>query len=240
MFPVIAERIEMVREKMEKAAQRSGRKPGEIQLMGVSKFHGAEKVGEAVKAGLLLFGESRVQEAVKKYPLLKENYPEITLHLIGNLQRNKVKNINEVFDGIQSLDRDELVSALGDAAAESAKGDKTLTVLLEMHTGEESKSGYPDEDTLSRAAELVLSFPSLKLSGLMTMAPFYPQIGITEERDIRRSFKKLADARDRLVQRFSQSGFSCLSMGMSNDFELAIEEGSTLVRIGTAIFGDQQ
>ena len=236
----IAERIDMIREKIENAAQRSGRKPGEIQLMGVSKFHGEDKVGEAVKAGLLLFGESRVQEAVKKYPALKEKYPDLCLHLIGSLQRNKVKNIPGFFDGVQSVDRDELITMLGNITAESARGGKALTVLLEMHTGEESKSGYPDEDALCRAAELALSFPGLKLSGLMTMAPFAPYIGTYEEKLIRQSFRKLVAARNRLEQRFPQADFSCLSMGMSNDFELAIEEGSTLVRIGTAIFGDQQ
>ena len=227
----IAERIEVIKEKMEKAALRSGRKPGEIQLMGVSKFHTEEKIEEAIKAGLLFFGESRVQEAVIKYQVLKGKYPEIYLHLIGSLQRNKVKHIMEVFDGVQSLDRDELIVALGNAAVDLNHNGKSLSVLLEMHTGEESKSGYPDEDALSRAAELVLSFPGLKLSGLMTMAPF-----TQDEKAIRQSFRKLVAAKGRLEQRFPQTDFSCLSMGMSNDFELAIEEGSTLVRIGTAIF----
>ena len=232
----IAERVEMIKEKIEKAARRSGRKSGEISLMGVSKFHGQEEVVLAVKAGLLLFGESRVQEALIKYPPLKEKYPELRLHLIGTLQRNKVKNIPGVFDGVQSLDRDELIIALGKTAPES----NPLTVLLEVHTGEESKSGYPEggmneEDDLSRAAELVLSFPCLKLSGLMTMAPF-----TQDEKALRRSFRKLVAARNRLERRFPQADFSCLSMGMSNDFEIAIEEGSTLVRIGTAIFGESE
>ena len=229
---IIAERIDAIRGKIENAAQRSGRKPGEIQLMGVSKFHNEDKVEEAVKAGLLLFGESRVQEALKKYPALKEKYPDLCLHLIGSLQRNKVKNIPGLFDGIQSVDRDELINALGNATSESMKAGTTLPVLLEMHTGEESKTGYPGEDALCRAAELALSFPGLKLSGLMTMAPF-----TQDEKEIRQSFKKLAAARVRLEQCFPQTDFSCLSMGMSNDFELAIEEGSTLVRIGTALFG---
>ena len=226
-----AERIEVIKEKIEKAALRSGRKPEEIQLMGVSKFHPAKKIEEAINAGLLFFGESRVQEAVTKYPKIKEQHPELCLHLIGNLQRNKVKNIPGVFDGIQSVDRDELIISLGNAAAELPGNGKALTVLLEMHTGEASKSGYPGEDALSRAAELVISFPGLKLSGLMTMAPF-----TQDKKAIRQSFKKLAAARDHLQRRFPQEDFSCLSMGMSDDFEIAIEEGSTLVRIGTAIF----
>jgi len=229
----IGERLEIVRGKMEKAALRSGREPGEIQLMGVSKFHSEEKVGEAIDAGLFLFGESRVREAVQKFPNLKEKHPEVSLHLIGKLQRNKVKNIPGVFDGVQSLDRDEVIVALGKMGAGSGKNNKPLTVLLEMHTGEESKSGYPDEDALSRAAELVLSYQNLRLAGLMTMAP-----NTADEKAVRNSFRTLAGAKNVLERRFPGADFSILSMGMSNDFEAAIEEGSTLVRVGTAIFGE--
>jgi len=231
MKMTVKDRIDAIKERMEKAALRSGRKGGEIRLMGVSKFHGAEEIEEAVKAGLFLFGESRVQEAAGKFPALKETYPALELHLIGNLQRNKVKNALTVFDGIQSLDRDELITALGSLAAKTG-GNRSLTVLLELHTGEASKSGYPDEDSLSRAVELTASFPGLKLSGLMTMAPL-----TQDESLIRRSFRKLYSARESLRRRFPEEDFSCLSMGMSGDFEIAIEEGSTMVRVGTAIFG---
>jgi uncharacterized pyridoxal phosphate-containing UPF0001 family protein len=256
----IKERIEKIRERIEKAALRSGRNPGEIRLMGVSKFHEPPEIEEAVKAGLFLFGESRVQEAVKKFPAIQEAYPAVELHLIGSLQRNKVKNALLVFDGLQTLDRDELITALGtqlqpgmqrqpdmqrqpggtqlppeNAAAGTGKARQStgLTVLLEMHTGEDSKAGYPDEDSLSRAVELIASFPGLKLSGLMTMAPL-----TNDEALIRQSFRKLVAARESLRRRFPQEDFSCLSMGMSGDFEIAIEEGSTLVRVGTAIFGE--
>ncbi|MCL1815461.1 MAG: YggS family pyridoxal phosphate-dependent enzyme [Treponema sp.] len=228
----IKERIEKIRERIEGAAIRSGRKPGEIRLMGVSKFHGAGEITEAVQAGLFLFGESRVQEAEGKFPPLKETYPALELHLIGNLQQNKVKRAISVFDGIQSADRDELISALGTAVG---KNRTALTVLLELHTGEDSKSGYPNEDSLSRAVELILSFPGLKLSGLMTMAPL-----TQDEAMIRRAFKKLYSAQGLLRRRFPEIDFSCLSMGMSGDFETAIEEGSTLVRVGTAIFGEEK
>ena len=243
----IAERIELVKEKMENAALRSGRKPGDVRLMGVTKFHNKEKIEEAVKAGLFLFGESKVQEALKKYPVLRKKYSMVNLHLIGTLQRNKVKNIFGLFDGIQSVDREELIRTLGDFSgkntseggdghgAETSLLGKPFAVLLEMHTGEESKSGFADEDSLSRAAELVLSFPCLKLSGLMTMAPFTRDV-----KAVRQSFRKLVSAQACLQRRFPASknvDFSCLSMGMSDDFEIAIEEGSTLVRIGTFIFG---
>ena len=222
----IKERMESIKERMEKAAVNSGRNPSDIRLMGISKFHDAGVVEAAIKEGLFLFGESRVQEAEKKFPVLRESYPQLELHMVGHLQRNKVKTAIKLFDGIQSLDRDEVITALGKTAA-------ACKVLLEMHTGEESKAGYPDTDSLSRAAELVLSFPQLKLSGLMTMAPF-----TRDNAEIRRSFKKLVIARDLLQRRFPNADFFCLSMGMTNDFEIAIEEGSTLIRIGTALFGE--
>ena len=232
----IVGRIDEIKERIEKAALRSGRKASEISLMGVTKMCGEEKIEEAANASLLLFGENRVQEATAKYPALKEKYPMLKVHMIGNLQRNKIKHINGVFDCIQSLERDELIHALGKTLNETGAACKTeapFPVLLEMHTGEESKAGYPDVDSLCRAAEIVLTYSCLKLSGLMTMAPFTGDSAL-----IRNSFRKLFNARDFLQRRFSREDFSCLSMGMTGDFEIAIEEGSTLVRIGTAIFGN--
>ena len=239
----MAERIGAIRERIEKAALRAGRKPETVRLMGVSKFHSEEAVREAIRAGLLLFGENRVQEAAAKFPPLTAE--GIELHLIGSLQRNKAKQAALLFDGIQSLDRDELVPALEKAAAERTAAlpvrtaalpvrTTALPVLLELRTGEASKSGYADEDTLSRGAELVLAAPSLKLTGLMTMAPF-----TGDEKAVRKSFRALVHARDTLQKRFPALDLSCLSMGMSGDFEIAVEEGSTLVRIGQAIFGDR-
>ncbi|MDR1505661.1 MAG: YggS family pyridoxal phosphate-dependent enzyme [Treponema sp.] len=226
----IAERIEDIRNRIETAAAASGRNPGDVRLMAVSKFHGAEKVEAACKAGLSLFGENRVQEAGEKFLLLREKYP-LELHLIGSLQRNKAKTAAALFDCVQSVDRDGLVTTLGTTAGQDGR-KKPLQILLEMHTGEESKSGYPDTDALCAAVDLALSFPGLEVSGLMTMAPFTKNIPV-----IRKSFRTLAAARDTLSSRFPELRLSCLSMGMSNDFETAVEEGSTLVRIGTAIFG---
>jgi pyridoxal phosphate enzyme (YggS family) len=231
----IAKQIENIRERVEKAACRSGRNPNEIRLMGVSKFHGASEIEEAVKAGLLLFGENKVQEAEGKFPSLKKNHAELELHMIGSLQRNKAKHALAVFDAVESLDRDELITTLGNLTGRKPElSDKPLAVLLELHTGEESKSGYPDLDSLTRGAELALSYPGLRLAGLMTMAPF-----TQDEAPLRKSFKALFNARETLGKRFPQTDLSCLSMGMSNDFETAIEEGSTLIRLGTAIFGDR-
>jgi pyridoxal phosphate enzyme (YggS family) len=197
----IAERINDVQSRIEKAAVLSCRKAEEVRLMGVSKFHGVEKVEAALRAGLSLFGENRVQEAEGKFSALREKYA-LELHMIGSLQRNKAKTASALFDCIQSVDRDELVITLGGIAA----GRETpLNVLLEMHTGEESKSGYPDMDALCGAVELVLSFPGLVLSGLMTMAPFTKNVQV-----VRRSFRTLVAAREGLSARFPEIGLSCL------------------------------
>ena len=241
----IKARIELVEEKIEAACRRSGRKRGDIKLMGVTKMHPLEMVEAAWDAGIRLFGESRVQEGSEKFLRFWENHPResITnsfgvvnsvgeLHLIGSLQRNKANKAAAVFDCIQSVDRDSLISALG--ALTSAR-ESPIKILLEYHTGEETKAGFADLDSLFRAAEKVLSFPGLLPLGLMTMAPY-----TTDESTIRLSFRKLISARDALEKRFpgKKECWSCLSMGMTNDYEIAIEEGSTLVRIGTAIFGE--
>jgi pyridoxal phosphate enzyme (YggS family) len=187
-------------------------------------------VEEAYGAGQRLFGENRVQEASSKFAGLKKTHPDIQVHLIGGLQRNKAKSAFSLFDCIQSVDRDALIDELGKlAGAECAK----RTILLEMHTAEASKSGFPDADALCRAAEKALAYPGLALSGLMTMAPF-----TNDEKAIRGAFRAVVSARNMLEARFP-GHWHCLSMGMSNDFEIAIEEGATLVRIGTAIFGER-
>jgi uncharacterized pyridoxal phosphate-containing UPF0001 family protein len=130
------------------------------------------------------------------------------------------------------VDRDELITELGTL---TLTREQPLMVLLELHTGEASKAGYPGVEHLFRAAERVLQFPNLIIRGLMTMAPF------TEDKElIRGSFRSLAAARDQLQLRFPEADWSCLSMGMSNDFEIALEEGATLLRIGTALFGERR
>jgi pyridoxal phosphate enzyme (YggS family) len=225
----IAEAVAKTRESIEEACRRSGRRSEDVLLMGVSKFHDAASVRSAWNAGVVLFGESRVQEAKDKFPALQEEFPSLELHLIGSLQRNKAKVAVDLFDCVQSADRDELVLEL---AKRAEAADCPLDLLLELHTGEESKAGYPDAEALYRAAELCLSLPSIRLRGLMTMAPY-----TQDEKPIRASFRALVSAKDGLARRFPEADWSVLSMGMSNDFEIAVEEGSTLVRVGTAIFG---
>ena len=224
----IAENIAKLEERIQKVCDAAGRKRDEITLMGVSKFQPVEFVEEAWQAGIHCFGESRVKEGTGKFEAFRKEHPEVEVHLIGSLQRNKAKAAASFFDCIQSADRESLIGDL-----EKCAGEKPLPLLLELHTGEESKSGFADLDGLFRAAEMILKSEGLRPRGLMTMAPF------TEDRDvIRCSFRLLAKAGKELEKRFPPAGnWACLSMGMTNDFEIAIEEGATLLRIGSAIFG---
>ena len=244
MQPSIAARIKRIEERIEEACLRSGRKRSEISLMAVTKFQSTEAIIAAWNEGIRLYGESRVQEGLTKYQDFWETHSregEASLHLIGSLQRNKAKAAAAFFDCIESVDRDSIVDTLG---ALTEGREKPLEVLLEYHTAEDSKAGFMDRDSLFRAAEKIMSFPGLKPMGLMTMAPF-----TQDEGEIRSSFRELYEVREELIRRFplnkipggkdTPAGWSCLSMGMTGDFEIAIEEGSTLIRIGTAIFGER-
>jgi pyridoxal phosphate enzyme (YggS family) len=227
----IAKKKKKLEERIQKACDTAGRKRDEITLMGVSKFQPVERVREAWQAGIRYFGESRVQEGTEKFEAFRKEHPDVLVHLIGSLQRNKAKTAAAFFDCIQSVDRQVLIGEL-----EKYSGrEKPLPLLLELHTGEESKRGFSDLDGLFRAAEQILKSGSLRPRGLMTMAPF------TENRDaIRRSFRLLAQAQKELEKRFPPAdNWTCLSMRMTGDFEIAIEEGSTLLRIGSAIFGER-
>ena len=225
----IKHNIEKICERIEKAAERSGRKAENIALMAVSKFHSFEEIQSAYRAGIRLFGENRVQEAVCKFANMRQTLEQSELHMIGTLQRNKVKDIVPLVSCIQSVDRIELL----DEIAKQLHKDKstnteqtqmqTLKLLFEIHTGEKSKAGFANE----HAEKL-----KLQVTGFMTMAPF------TEDRtQIRKSFASLRELSERMQKRFPFFCFTELSMGMSGDFEIAVEEGSTMVRVGTSIFG---
>jgi len=218
-----------------KACQRSGRKREEITLMAVTKFMPIESVMEAWDAGLRCFGESRVQEAVSKLDSFRTDHPGAELHLIGALQRNKAKPAAAFFDCIQSVDRASIAEELAKHSSTRDRGGP-LPVLLELRTGEDSKSGFESLDDLFRSVELIMACQTLRIRGLMTLAP-----NTAEEAPVRAAFRKLALARQELENRFQNTGhsFACLSMGMSGDFETAIEEGSTMLRIGSAIFGER-
>jgi len=232
----VAENIVIIEERIQKACDASGRKRDDVTLMAVSKFVPAASIQEAYNAGILCFGESRVKEALEKFETIREKLleaqlPAVQLHMIGSLQRNKAKSAAAFFDCIQSVDRQELILEL---AKHAPLREKPLELLLELHTGEESKSGFEDTGALCRAAEQILQCANVKVRGLMTMAPF------TEDREqVRRSFRQLVKAQKELERRFPPTeNWACLSMGMSNDFEIAIEEGSTMLRIGSSIFKD--
>jgi pyridoxal phosphate enzyme (YggS family) len=233
----VAENIARIEERIQKACDRAGRKRGEVTLMGVTKFVPIELVEEAYRAGIRCFGESRVKEGIEKFETFRKEHPGVSVHLIGSLQRNKAKAAALFFDRIQSVDREELISELakhaGQAVPPARPPEKPLEVLLELHTGEETKSGFADPDGLFKAAEKVCACSGLRPAGLMTMAPYTEDALL-----IRASFRKLADARKELEKRWPGENWTCLSMGMSNDFEIAVEEGSTLLRIGSLIFKD--
>ena len=234
----VAARVASIQEKIDAACQRSGRDTSEVAIMAVTKFQPVQAIQAAWDAGLRLFGESRVLEAAEKFKTLRETQiigaacgTAMELHLVGSLQRNKAKTAAALFDCIQSVDRESLIDTLGSLTIER---ESPLMILLEYHTGEETKAGFSCRDSLYRAAERLLSFPGLKPSGLMTMAPFTDDTAA-----VRRAFRELTSARDELVKRFPSESWSCLSMGMTGDFEIAIEEGSTMIRIGTALFGER-
>ncbi|MDR2343740.1 MAG: YggS family pyridoxal phosphate-dependent enzyme [Spirochaetaceae bacterium] len=229
----IYDNVRRIRDELSETCLRVGRDPDEISLMAVSKFHEAPLIEEAAAAGIRLFGESRVQEALRKFTTFRQTRPGMELHLIGGLQRNKARAAAGFFDCIETLDRLELVRELGRACG--GRAASPLPVLFELNVGEESKSGFTDEDALCAGVEAALGFEGLLPCGLMTMAPF-----TGDEKPIRAAFGKLVKAQARLRRTFPDRAWDCLSMGMSGDFKIAIEEGSTLLRIGTAIFGDRR
>ena len=212
----VKENLAKIKGEIDSISKQCGRE-GKVRLVAVSKFHPASSVIEAAEAGQILFGENRVQEASEKFDEVAKRFPATQLHIIGHLQRNKVKEAVRIASCIQSVDRAEIIDEIEKRCAEMGK---KIEILFEYHTGEESKSGFESDNEI-RAALGKFSdgkYPHIKPCGFMTMAPL-----TEDENAIRASFKKLRE----------------LSMGMSGDFKIAIEEGSTMVRVGTAIFGER-
>jgi hypothetical protein len=240
-YSFVRERVEAVRARIAEAASLSGRRPDEVELLAVTKFHPAEAMRAAWDAGLRSFGESRVQEAEAKFPAFLAEHPAARLDMIGHIQSNKAGKAVAIFSRLQSVDSSEL---LLDLDARSRARGRRLEALLELHTGEESKQGFSDAEELYRALDLFLSKGDrssgstlgggLSIRGLMTMAP-----NVEDEARIRSSFGALRDAFGECRRRYSLPGFDVLSMGMSGDYAIAVEEGSTLLRIGTALFGER-
>jgi PLP dependent protein len=231
------------------AARRAGRNPDHIAVMAVSKTFPASSITDAYEAGLRIFGENRVQEFAEKHPHVKA-LPAADFHLIGHLQSNKAAKAAEMFDAVDSVDSLKLAEKLNAAAGSLGK---ILRVLIEVNTGgEEAKSGVDPEFRFfvhakngplpagtSELAKILLAAPNLPhlaIRGLMTIPPF------TEDPEgARPYFRKLRELRDQIAgQNLARVHMDVLSMGMSHDFEVAIEEGSTCVRVGTAIFGSRK
>lgn len=255
----IKDNLKRVADNIREAQIAAGRKEGEVSLLAVSKFHSAAAVLEAIAAGQRAFGENRVQEAEAKFSEVKEHlaplpiecghspavapaqpaasYPEslmpCSLHIIGTLQSNKILKAVKIADMIESVDS---VEHLEQIEKQCAKIDKTMKVLFELHTGEESKSGFPSIDEMRRALASCAEGRMMHVlpCGFMTMAPL-----TADEKVQRASFAALRAAKETLSEEFPAFHLDVLSMGMSADYKAAIMEGSTEVRIGTAIFGQR-
>ena len=229
----IADQLASVSEHIAAAAIRAGRNPDDIALMAVCKTFPADAILEAYAAGQRLFGENRVQEFAEKFPKVAD-LVHARFHMIGHLQSNKTAKAAEIFQAVDSVDSVKLAQRLNDSAQ---KLGKMLNVLIEINVGgEEAKSGLsPDSPEIEAILTQAAQWTNLRVRGLMTVPPF------TEEPEGERPyFRKLRELRERLaVRRYPAAGLDVLSMGMSHDFEVAIEEGSTCVRICTAIFGER-
>lgn len=228
-------RLAHIEDAIATACRHAGRSRESVRLMAVSKMHPASSIAEAVAAGIRLFGENRVQEFQRKSQELAElGITNAEVHLIGHLQSNKSAKAAEIFSGIDTVDSLSLAQRLENAAAAL---NKTLPILVEIKLSEEAaKTGLaPESAALRGLLEQLPELPHLKLRGLMTIAPFTRDEAIT-----RNCFRSLRRLRDTLAAAYPNLDFTELSMGMSGDFAIAIEEGSTCVRIGTALFGERE
>ncbi len=229
----VAENIAEVQRRITQAARRAGRDPGEVSLMAVTKTLPPERIREAYHAGIRLFGENRVQEFAGKADVLRD-LKDAKWHMIGHLQSNKAGKAAELFVAVDSVDSLRLAQRLNTAAQELGK---KLAVLIEINIGgEEAKSGIATGS--NELEEILLAAPGLEhleFRGLMTVPPF-----TEDSQQARPHFRKLRELRDQIAaHQWPGIGMNVLSMGMSHDFEVAIEEGSTCVRVGTAIFGER-
>lgn len=224
----VTEALRAVRARIDDAARRAGRDPGEVKLLPVSKFHPIEALREVMDAGITLFGENRLQELAAKH----EQLPEARFAMIGNVQRNKARIVVEHASELHSLDSLRLASTLHHRLLDAGR---RLPVLIQVNTsGEEQKSGIDPRDAVGFARS-ISEYDALDVQGLMTMAVHSP------DRDaVAACFVRLREVQAELREQVPDMHWDELSMGMSGDYELAIEHGSTMVRIGTAIFGPRQ
>lgn len=238
----IIDNIRAIHERIVAAAAASGRDPADVRLVGVSKTYPPEAVAAALAAGLSEMGENRVQEAEAKIEALAADRPRLTWHLIGHLQSNKARRAAALFDMVHSVDSLRLAEALARHARE--QGRAPLDILLQVNvSGEASKEGFELAGWERRPellagfaadAERIAALDGVRLRGLMTIAPWG-----TSAEEARPCFRSARALRDELAQRVPQASWRELSMGMSGDFEAAIAEGATIVRVGRAIFGER-
>ena len=223
----LPDKLNLIQQRIRAACERAGRAPDSVTLLAVSKTHPPETVRAATDCGQLLFGENKIQEAKAKIPLCPG---KCRWHFIGHLQSNKVRDAVELFQMIQSVDSLSLAQEINRRCEQAAR---QMPVLLEVNVaGEASKFGYPPERLLAELQELN-ALPRIEIHGLMTVPPF-----VTDPEKARPHFRRLRDLKERAETALG-APLPQLSMGMSGDFEVAIEEGSTLVRIGTALFGSR-
>ncbi len=232
----IADNLDALKERIQRAAESAGRSANEINLIAVSKFATAEKIVAAYQYGQRFFGESRIQECQEKIESLRQRIPDAKWILIGHLQSNKVGKAAEIFDQVQSVDSFKVASKLNEQVKQS---NRVLEVLIEVNSsGEAQKYGVSFEE-VTQLAEQIAGLDSIRLTGLMTIGPHTDNEAI-----IRRAFAKTREVFDSLAPFFGDSEVTGtkgqLSMGMSSDFELAIAEGTSEIRIGTTIFGPRE
>lgn len=222
----IKENIENLRFRIKNSALKAGRNPGEIKLVAVTKYVEAEQIEEAISAGIKITAENRLQEALEKFEKIKpEILNKVEKHFIGTLQRNKIKAIVKNFDAIQSVDSVKIAQEIDE---ECRKINRTIPIFVEVNIGkEETKHGIMPEETLDFCNK-IMKFTNIKLVGLMCIAPYSENA-----EDSREYFRQMKEIQKKV-------GVKHLSMGMSNDFEIAIEEGSNMVRIGRGIFGEDK
>jgi PLP dependent protein len=221
--------LENIKSKIARACDKTGRNPLSCEILAVTKNHSRDDVLLAIENGMLLFGENRVQEAKEKYSMLRS---ECELHLIGHLQRNKAKDAAALFSCVQSIHKAETVETLH---KECERLDKIMDVLIEYNTsGEASKFGIESNDEYWKLLDYLINLKYIRFRGLMTVGPLS-----SDESRIRTAFSFLKSLFDETRSKYKELSCDILSMGMSADFEIAVEEGSTLVRIGTALFGER-
>ncbi len=229
---VVAQNLLRIKERVAAAALRSGRKAGDITLVAVTKFVDLERMGEALRLGLSHLGENRLQEAAVKIPALALSQADICWHMLGHLQSNKAAKAAELFSRVDSLDRAEILQTLEQRLE---KLGKTMEVLIEVKLSPEVNKSGVQESELFVLMEQCLAAKQLRLRGLMTMGLLAADANAT-----RAVFRRLRELRDQSIAKgIAGPTFDTLSMGMSGDYEIAIEEGATEIRIGQALFGKQ-